>query len=124
MPQILDALDVSARSVPRLVRDVHPNARRPGDCCGRYGRHVPPDVAALSLHDYRCVATAPRPSSSNASLGISCAESPQISAAAKRGASWSANPYAVGSVGNLAWHAGFTQGRALRLKLAICKEPT
>jgi hypothetical protein len=37
-------------------------------------------------------------------------------AAAQRGASWSANPYPVGSVRNLAWHAGFTQGRTQRLK--------
>ena len=44
-------------------------------------------------------------------------------AAAKRGASWSANPYPIGSVRNLAWHAEFTEGRAQRLKQVICKEP-
>jgi hypothetical protein len=38
-------------------------------------------------------------------------------AAAQRGASWSANTYPIGSVRNIAWHAGFTQGRAQRFKL-------
>ena len=43
--------------------------------------------------------------------------------AARRGAFWSANPYPLGSVRNLAWHAGFTEGSTQRLKQVACKEP-
>ena len=43
--------------------------------------------------------------------------------AATRGAFWSANPYPLGSVRNLAWHAGFTEGSTQRLKQVVCKEP-
>ena len=43
--------------------------------------------------------------------------------AARRGAFWSANPYPLGSVRNLAWHAGFTEGSTQRLQQVVCKEP-
>jgi hypothetical protein len=37
--------------------------------------------------------------------------------AARRGVSWAANPYPIGSVRALAWHKGFAEGRTKRLQM-------